>query len=68
MGFLDYDVEISKIICSTNAIESLNATTDAPRAFQDRSVRFTEGSDQGTGKTGNGMILWPVGQGGEPAV
>lgn len=25
MGFLDYDVEIRKIICSTNAIESLNA-------------------------------------------
>jgi len=23
--FLDYDVEIRKIICSTNAIESLNA-------------------------------------------
>ena len=25
MPFLDYDVEIRKIICSTNAIESLNA-------------------------------------------
>jgi putative transposase len=25
MGFLDYDGEIRKIICSTNAIESLNA-------------------------------------------
>lgn len=25
MGFLDYDVEIRKIICSTNAIETLNA-------------------------------------------
>ena len=25
MGFLDYDVEIRKIICSTNVIESLNA-------------------------------------------
>lgn len=25
MGFLDYDVEIRKIIFSTNAIESLNA-------------------------------------------
>jgi transposase-like protein len=28
--FLDYDVEIRKIICSTNAIESLNAATDVP--------------------------------------
>lgn len=25
MPFLDYDVEIRKVICSTNAIESLNA-------------------------------------------
>lgn len=25
MGFLDYDVEISKIICATSAVESLNA-------------------------------------------
>ncbi len=25
MGFLDYDVELRKIICSTNAVESLNA-------------------------------------------
>jgi len=25
MGFLDYDGEIRKIICSTSAIESLNA-------------------------------------------
>lgn len=24
MGFLDHDVEINKIICSTNATESLN--------------------------------------------
>lgn len=25
MGFLDYDVEIRKITCSANAVESLNA-------------------------------------------
>jgi putative transposase len=25
MGFVDHDVEIHKIICSTNVIESLNA-------------------------------------------
>ena len=25
LPFLDYDVEIRKVICSTNAIESLNA-------------------------------------------
>ena len=25
ISFLDYDVEIRKVICSTNAIESLNA-------------------------------------------
>ncbi|EUA90783.1 transposase, Mutator family protein [Mycobacterium ulcerans str. Harvey] len=25
--FLDYDTEIRKVICSTNAIESLNAAT-----------------------------------------
>ena len=25
MPFLDYDVEIRRVICSTNAIESLNA-------------------------------------------
>jgi putative transposase len=25
MPFLDYDVEIRKVLCSTNAIESLNA-------------------------------------------
>ena len=25
MGFLDYDVEIRKIICSINVVESLNA-------------------------------------------
>jgi len=25
MGFLDYDVELRKIICSTNAVKSLNA-------------------------------------------
>ena len=25
MPFLDYDVEIRKVICSTNAIESINA-------------------------------------------
>jgi transposase-like protein len=37
MGFLDYDVEISKIIRSTNAIESLNATTDAPCEPEDTS-------------------------------
>jgi len=28
--FLDYDVEIRRVICSTNAIESINAATDAP--------------------------------------
>jgi putative transposase len=28
--FLNYDVEIRRIICSTNAIESLNARTGAP--------------------------------------
>jgi len=28
--FLDYDVEIRKIVCSTNAIESSNAATAAP--------------------------------------
>ena len=25
MPFLDYDIEIRRVICSTNAIESLNA-------------------------------------------
>lgn len=34
MKILDYDVEIRKIICSTNAIESLNACTDPkPREY-----------------------------------
>jgi putative transposase len=28
--FLDYDAEIRTVICSTNAIESLNAATDGP--------------------------------------
>jgi hypothetical protein len=37
MGFLNYDVETRKIICSTNAIKSLNATTDAPCEPEDTS-------------------------------
>ena len=37
MGFLDYDVEMRKIICSTNAIESLNAHHDAPGEPADTS-------------------------------
>jgi putative transposase len=41
--FLDYDVEIRRVLCSTNAIESLNARyRRAVRArghFQDRARR-----------------------------
>jgi hypothetical protein len=36
MGFLDYDVEIRKIICSTNASHS-TPTTDAPYGPEDTS-------------------------------
>jgi hypothetical protein len=32
MGFLDYDVEIRKIICSTNAIESLAGLRPMPES------------------------------------
>ncbi len=38
--FLDYDVEIRKVICSTNAIESLNARYR--RAVKDRGHFRTE--------------------------
>ena len=32
MPFLDYDVEIRRVICSTNAIESINRYRRAIRA------------------------------------
>ena len=41
--FLDYDLEIRRVICSTNAIESLNARFRAgdpgPRSLPERAVR-----------------------------
>ncbi len=40
--FLDYDVEIRKVICSTNAIESLNARYR--RAVKARGHFPTEGA------------------------
>lgn len=45
MGFLDYDVEIRKIICSANTIESRNVyhghAVRAPRILPDRTRVLT---------------------------
>jgi putative transposase len=64
--FLDYDVEIRKVICSTNALESLNARYR--RAVKARGHFPTEGAaikclylvTRSLDPTGKGRVKWAV--------
>jgi putative transposase len=64
--FLDYDVEIRKVICSTNAIESLNARYR--RAVKARGHFPTEGAalkclylvTRSLDPTGKGQVRWTM--------
>ncbi len=64
--FLDYDVEIRKVICSTNAIESLNARYR--RAVKARGHFPTEGTalkclylvTRSLDPTGKGRVRWTM--------